>query len=193
MASSVQARGSRFQLRVTHKLLPKPFFFTFDTEVEARTYGEQLSALLARGIVPSELLAAEAKGVDPLLIEVIRGYQKNAPITDSDEALLDAMLDELVGLRVSGLTFHWVDSYVLKMKTVRKPNLTPGSIRKRIGVLGRVMDWHYRRVTPANAVPPANVFRLLPIGYSSYTRGEAEQAAIRGMEAKRDERGRVAT
>ncbi len=187
MATSVQLRGARYQLRVTHKLLPKPFFFTFDTESEARTYGEQLSALLGRGIVPAELLAAEAKGDDPLLIEVIRMYMKHAPITDSDEALLGSMFVELAGVRISNLTFHWADAYVLRLKTGRKPNLTPGSIRKRIGVLGRVVDWHYRRVMSTNAMPPANVFRLLPKGYSTYSRAEAVKATEKGLSVKRDE------
>ena len=35
MAVSVQQRGEKFQLRVTHRLLPRPFFHTFDTETEA--------------------------------------------------------------------------------------------------------------------------------------------------------------
>lgn len=62
MAVNVQIRANgRAQLRVTHKLLPRPFFFTFDTEPEARGYGDQLQALLDRGVVPAELLAPEAK------------------------------------------------------------------------------------------------------------------------------------
>lgn len=188
MATSVQARGARFQLRVKHSLLPKPFFFTFDTEVEARTYGDQLAALLSRGIVPAELLAAEPRGEDPLLIEVIRGYVKGAPISDSDDALLGVMLEELVGVRMSALTFQWVDNYVYRLKTAHVPNLAPGTIRKRVGALGRVMDWHLRRVTPPHTTPPANVFRLLPKGYSAYSRTEAEELASKGLSVKRDER-----
>ena len=174
MSISVQARGSRHQLRVIDKLLPRPFFFTFDTEEEARTYGMQLKALLGRGIVPAELLAAAPRGADdPLLVEVIRAYTKAAPITDSDEALLGVMLEELIGVRVSGLTYHWADSYVLKLKLER--NLAPGTIRKRVGALGRVIDWHLRRATPAGQIPPANALRLLPRGYSAYSRSEASQ------------------
>jgi hypothetical protein len=36
MAVNVQARGNRHQLRVTHRLLPRAFFSTFDIEREAR-------------------------------------------------------------------------------------------------------------------------------------------------------------
>jgi integrase len=176
MPITITARGPRHQLRVKHALLPKPFYFTFDTEVEARNYGEQLDSLLGRGVVPTELLAAAPRGADdPLLIEVIRAYTKGAPITDSDDALLGMMLTELVGLRVSGLTYQWVDAYVRKLKIDR--NLAPGTIRKRVGALGRVVDWHLRRATPHGQMPPANALRLLPKGYSTYSRADASLLA----------------
>ena len=78
MPITVRQRGKRAELRVKHALLPRPFYFTFDTEAEARSYGEQLDALLARGIVPHEMLAVDARADDPLLIEVIRAYTKDA-------------------------------------------------------------------------------------------------------------------
>lgn len=171
MAVSVQKRGERHQLRVTHPLLPRPFIHTFELEVEARNYGEQLSALLKRGVVPAELLAKGARVADPLLIEVIRGYEKAAPITDSDTALLRHMMDELASVRLSSMTYSWVDGYVLKLKARR---LAPGSIRKRVGVLGRVLDWHTRATTKPGQAPLANVMRLLPAGYSVYSRLEAD-------------------
>lgn len=186
MAASIQARGLRHQLRVKHKLLPKPFFFTFDTHVEAQTYRDQLVALLDRGIVPAELLASAPRGDDPLLVEVVRAYTKGAPITSSDEALLGQMLGELVGVRVSGVTYQWADSYVLSLKTKR--NLAPGSIRKRVGALARVIDWHLRRATPAGAMAPANALRLLPRGYSTYSRNDAALLdAEKGQAVKHDQ------
>lgn len=185
MAVSVQARGARHQLRVTHRLLGRPFFFTFDSEAEARTYGEQLVALLDRGIVPAELLARAPRGADdPLLVEVIRGYTREAPITDSDDALLGWLLPELVGLRVSGLTYAWAEGWVRRLKMERR--LAPGTIRKRVGALARVVDWHLRHVAAHGQAPAANALRLLPRGYSVYTRGEAEALRAHGHEPKRD-------
>lgn len=171
MSVSVQQRGERFQLRVKHHLLPRPFFFTFDTEAEARTYGDQLHALLDRGVVPSELLAKPATAGDPLVVEVVRGYLKGAPhLTPSDDALLGTMLPELVGLRVSGITYAWAERYVQELK--REKNLAPGTIRKRVGALARVIDWHLRS-TQSTA---GNALRMLPVGYSQYT--EADRAAL---------------
>jgi integrase len=184
MAVSVQARGARFQLRVTHKLLPRPFFHTFDTEPEARSYGQQLAALLARGIVPAELLAAQTSAApDPLLVQLVRDYTKGAPITDSDEAQLGHMLAELVGVRASGVTFAWCDAYVRRLKA-RK--LAPSTIRKRVGALARVIDWHLLVSTPPGQVPLANALRLLPTGYSSYSRAEVAELRLKPEEIPRD-------
>jgi integrase len=174
MGINVQARGKRHQLRVTHKLLGRPFFATFDTESEANSYGQQLHALLERGIVPAELLSdAPRRSDDKLLVEIIRAYSKAAPITDSDSALLGHMLEGLAGVRESRLTYDWVQGWVRDLKMVR--NLAPSSVRKRVGVMGRVLDWYILATTPPGQTPRVNVFRLLPSGYSVYTRAEAAE------------------
>lgn len=181
MSINVQRRELKHQLRVKHKLLHRPFFFTFDSDTEAWSYGRQLQALLDRGVVPAELLTAAPRGENPLLIEMIRAYIKGAPVTASDEALLGWMLEELAGVRLADATFAWVDGYVRKLKLER--NLSPSTIRKRIGAMARVTDWHLRRVTPPDQVPPVNPFRLLPVGYSNYSRAEAAELEERNAAA----------
>jgi integrase len=184
MGINVQARpGGRHQLRVRHALLPRPFFFTFATPEEANTYGAQLWALLSQGVVPSDLVAPQTSAPTPLLVEVIRAFTKAAPITTSDEALLGTMLEELVGVRVGGVTFAWADGYVQKLKARQ---LAPGTIRKRVGALARVIDWHLRRATPAGQLPPANTLRMLPVGYSVYTRAEAAALQAKDVDVPRD-------
>lgn len=185
MAVSVQMRGGRAQLRVTSPLLPRAFFHTFDTELEARKYGKHLAELLARGIVPVELQQRAPAASDPLLVQIIRGYCKAAPVAPSDEALLGAMLEELAGVRVSRVTYPWAEAYVRELKLQR--NLAPGSIRKRVGSLARAIDWHHRTVTPPGQLPPANPLRLLPRGYSTYSRADAAELAEAGQAAKRDQ------
>lgn len=188
MAVSVQERNGKYQLRVTHRLLPRPFFHTFDAEAEARSYGAQLQALLAKGVVPAELAAQVPRVADPLLVEVIRAYSKAAPVAPSDDALLGTMLEELAGVRVSRVTYAWAEAYVRTLKVER--NLAPGSIRKRVGSLARVIDWHLRTVTAAGQVMPANALRLLPRGYSAYSKADVDALAkgkLEGAQAKHDE------
>lgn len=181
MALNIQQRGARFQLRVKHPLLGKPFFFTFDTQTEARNYGEQLESLLSRGIVPVELLAKPSQTQsDPLLIEIIRAYSKAAPVAATDHEVLDLVVREVSGVRMSGVTFAWCDGYVRKLK--RENNLAPGTIRKRIGSLARALDWHIRQSTLPGATAQANALRLLPRGYSTYTPDDIAS----GAPAKRD-------
>lgn len=181
MSFNVQQRGKRFQLRVKHALLHKPFFFTFDSHDEAAAYGEVLDSVLSRGIVPSELLAGPVvKADDPLVIEVIRAYSRAAHVAPSDSEVLDVLVRETPGLRVSGVTFAWCDAYVQRLKRVS--NLAPGTIRKRVGSLARVLDWHIRQTTAPGAPPQANALRLLPRGYSAYTPDDVAA----GAKPKRD-------
>ncbi len=176
--ASIQKRGSKYQLRVSRKILPRPFFFTFDTEDEAKAYGSQLEALLDRGIVPQELLERPAQSKDILFVEVLRGWQHSS-ISDSDHDMLGTVMGEVLGVRLSAVTYQWVEEYVRQCKFKR--NLAPGTIRKRIGLFGRALDWHSRTVTLKDANLPANPFRLLPVGYSHYS----DQDALK-VEPKQD-------
>lgn len=181
MSISVQARAGRHQLRVKHRLLPKPFFFTFDDEDEARSYGQRLHALLERGIVPAELLVQQARVDDPLVSEVVREYLRTAPnLTPSDDALLGTMLGEMALLRVSSITYAWCEGYVGDLKLKR--NLAPGTIRKRVGALARVLDWRIRTRALKDVVNP---LRLLPAGYSQYTDRDASRLPL-GRKVKAD-------
>lgn len=187
--ATVTKRGNAYQLRVTHRLLKRPFYATFDSEAEARAYGAQLETQLASGTIPAAMYLAPKATDDRLLTQVIAAYCASAPaLTESDSALLGvAMMDEaIVGLRLSGLTYRWVESYVAWLKSEAK-NLAPSSIRKRIGALGRVMAWHIRLTTQQDSAPMANVFRLLPGGYSAYSRVDAEAAPVR-RDVQRDRR-----
>lgn len=190
MSHHVRPRGKRWELRVKHALLPRAFYSTFETEIGANSYGEQLDAMLDRGIVPSELLAGEPRGADdPILVAVVRAYINGAPhLTSSDDKLLGSILDELVGVRVSGVTYRWAGEWVRRLKTV--DHLAPGTIRKRIGALARVLDWHL-----ASAIKPGdtsaahvNPLRLLPHGYSQYTEAEQRELAGRRVATPQDQR-----
>lgn len=172
--ASYQERGGRWQLRVRHRLLPKPFFHTFETEGEARAYGEQLEALLARGVVPVELMQREVARDEPMLAAVIAEYLRLGSPAPSDIDLLGVLHGEVGDVRVMHISIQWVEQYIHRLKIQK--NYAPGTIRKRVESLGRVVDWHFRRITMRGEHPPANPFRLMPRGYSVYT--ERDRAAL---------------
>lgn len=172
--SSVQKRGNKFQLRVKHHLLEKPFFHTFDDEVEANNYAKTLDAWLERGVVPLELLeATQGSGpTSPLLLEVMRNYENdpNTRVAPTERPTLTLLASELPGVRMSGITFQRLNQLIEGYKT-REKRLAPGTIRKRVGALSKVVAWYHRTTTKEGQQPPVNVVTLLPRGYSQYADG----------------------
>jgi integrase len=130
-------------------------------------------ALLVNGIVPQEMLSKPKSGEDPMLPVVIRDYVTNTPVTDSDDALLALIRQEVIGVCVSGVTFTWTEDYVRRLKSPEY-HLAPSSIRKRVGALARVMDWHLKRVAADGSMPRANPLRIMARGYSAYSKEDAK-------------------
>lgn len=170
--AAITSRAGKWQIRIRHKLLPKPFFFTFDGEPEARAYATQLEALLDRGVVPIELLeATDKRGSDPLVAKVLAQYLAEGGVAPTDVPVVEGLVAAHPTLRLSGVTARWADNWVADMKS--KERLAPGTIRKRVGSLARAIDWYWRR----QGTTATNALRLMPRGYSQYE----------GPGAKRDE------
>lgn len=181
----VITRGNKYQLRVKSKLLLKPYFATFDTVEEAWEQAAKLESALALGFVPVALLEkGVAKSQDPDLPALVQQYRENSnALTDSDDELLGTMSKDLKGLRVAGVTFQWAEGWVKDLKM--KSNYAPGTIRKRVGALARVLDWHFRRQSMGEKVA-MNPLRLLPTGYSQYSTAESAELRGRGAGPKTD-------
>jgi integrase len=188
MSHHVRPRGHKFELRVKHALLPRPFYATFGSRVEGENYGAQLDAMLDRGVLPVELQASAADPApDRPVMAVVRAYLAGAPhLTPSDDKLLASMLGELAEVRLSGITYRWACDWVRALKVDQQ--LAPGTIRKRVGALARVMDWHLATHAAADAVAPVNPLRLLARGYSQYTAAERQALARQDKTARQDER-----
>lgn len=176
--ASYQRRGDKWQLRVKHPLLPKPFFHSFSSEEDARNYGTQLEALLAAGVVPAELLERKVVRDEPMLAAIIAQYLRLGSPAPSDITLLTILHREVGNVRVLHITIQWVEQYVHNLKV--QQNHAPGTIRKRVESLARVLDWHFRRITQRGEHPPANPFRLMPRGYSLYSQRDKDLLAKSG-------------
>jgi integrase len=174
-----KTRAGRWELRVRHRLLPRDFYASFDTEDEAREYGGRLEALLAKGIVVPELFPNRA-GADPMLSVVIRDYTAGAVLPPARAELLDVLRGELDDVRLSAVSYRWAEGWVASMK--RKQRLAPGTIRKRVSALAIALDAYHRRAEKEWANP----LRMLPRGYSTYTEADALELAKKGEAPKVD-------
>lgn len=156
---TIRERSSgTFELIVKHRMLLKPYSSTHDTRPDAEAYGAKLVALLDRGEIPPELAVQTDQPIK--LSIVLRDYQREAPIAESDRPLVK-WLQENVAVDVAGINVRWVDSWVNDMKTRR---LVPSSIRKRVESLARAIDWWNRK----HSREVVNPLRTLPRGYSKY-------------------------
>lgn len=174
----VRPRAGKFELRVKHKLLPKPYTSTFETEEKAWDYGNALEAMLARGIIPQELIAAKRASDSATLAKLIRDYLSSVPASALDQDLLNLLVRDanLATTRLDqALQYRWCENWVRTMKV--EQNLAPGTIRKRVGALARMLDWHLRRDAETGAQPLANPLRLLPKNYSAYNEHERREVS----------------
>jgi len=181
--ASVANRDGRWQIRVTHKLLPKGVFFaTLDDEQSARDYAQGLETLLDRGIVPLEFLEKKTRTADPILEKILNTHIPRAASTDKE--ILALLVKEVGKLRLSQVTTVWTDEWVRKLK--QESNLSPGTLRKRVESLARAIDEHVRLSTPDGSVRLVNPLRLLPKGYSQYRDSDAKALEKVGKKSKRD-------
>lgn len=178
MAGTVRRRSNgTFELRITHRLLGKPYYSTHDSDADAKSYAEKLVAKLDRGELPAELAVVNEKTAPKTkLSAVLAEYRReNRGISSSDKPMVE-FLERTLGISLQEVTVRWTDDWIREMQASR---LAPGTIRKRVDSLGRAVDWYNRK----HQRDVSNPLRTLPKGYSSY--GDVEDAP---RDEKRDRR-----
>ena len=183
MSSVRQTKNGVWEVDVRSKLLPRRRFFTFDDEASARAWSKECDRQLKAGIVPPALLEA-APDKTPrggLLGPLIREFLNREQHSASDDEILGRVFGELGHVKLSDLNFAWCEKWVSDLKLVA--NLSPGTIRKRVGALSRVLDWQLRSKPDAHL---ANPLHLLPRGYSIYSQGDAKKVEKLGGRLKTD-------
>lgn len=159
----------RFELCVRNKLLPRPFYRTFDLEAEAVAFGQQLDALLAAGVVPADLMTPVATTPQERLRYVLTAWINSGHPASTDVPVLELLVGEVGDVKISQVTYQWAESWVQSLKIER--NFAPGTIRKRVGSLSRALDWWLRKHPDALV---GNPLKLLPRGAASYSERDAE-------------------
>lgn len=168
MASVRGTPTGKWELCVRNKLLPKRVYLTFDTEKQAREYGEQLDRLLAAGIVPAGLVPTTDKAAPTVRVgKLLRDWLDTGQPARSDIEVLELLAVELSAQTLDQLTYAWCETWVADMKRVR--NLAPSTLRKRVGSLGRALDWWLRSHPDVSL---GNPLKLLPRGFAVYNPGD---------------------
>jgi len=179
MAYVKKRANGTYEIQVTHKLLPKRFYGTADTEEQARSYGARLEDMLNRGIVPPEL-QAKAPVKRTKLSVVLGDYLRATAVAKSDEPVVQQLRGELQ-IDIEDVTVAWCDRWIQDKKRVHR--LAPGTIRKHVESLARAVDWWNRKQHQPDAMP-ANPLRTLPKAYSRYNKDDGEER----VDEKRDRR-----
>lgn len=181
--ANIIKRPYGYQLCVTHKLLPKRLWITFDDYEAAEQYGRQLESLLEQGIVPASLLEKKSsKGEIWTVHRCVAEYRRHNSVPLSDQKLLDTLLPSVATVSTSMLNYEWAEAWIRQMK--RDQHLAPSTIRHRHGALARCLDWIIRKHPDIMA---ANPLRLLKRGFSTYTEGDAEALAKVGKLPRYDD------
>ena len=181
--ANITKRSYGFQLRITHKLLPKVLWATFDTREAAEQYAGQLEGLLAQGIVPAALLEREQPKQEIWTVHrCIAEYLRHNAVPVSEQKLLNAVMASVAKLGTGSLNYEWAESWIRDMKRINR--LAPGTIRHRHGALARCFDWMTRKHPEIMAQNP---LRLLKRGFATYTDADAEMLAKQGYKPRVDE------
>lgn len=172
-----RASGS-IEACIRRKSLPADIYLTFDSMDEARAYCQQAEALIDAGQIPSEIIEfskpKEARRDRPehmtstiatAITEFLAGYH----VTEGDKQWLSVLKGEIGNMSLGEVTVQWALGIIRGYKLTK--NLTPATIRHRIGALRRCLDWY---VTVGNI--PLNPLKLLPERYATYN--DVERAAV---------------
>lgn len=181
--ATIIKRPYGFQLRISHRLLSKDLWATFDTRDAAEQYGRQLEGLLAQGIVPAALLERDQPRHEIWTVQrCIIEYIRHNAVPLSEQKVLKAVMPSLEKLSTGSLNYEWAEGWIRDMKRINR--LAPGTIRHRHGALARCFDWMLRKHSEIMAQNP---LRLLKRGFATYTDADIDILAKQGLEPRVDE------
>lgn len=177
-----------FQARVVNRKLlgDRKVTRTFPTEAKARSWREDRLAELKRGFVHKDLLVTREAVLAPSVITlgmVMQAYQHAAPVSDCDSNYMNANMKLVGSTLLTEFNYKWAEALVERLKHER--NLSPATIKTRIGALKRCIDWalnteNYPELTQ-------NYLMRLRRGYSGMTARDQERLRKAGKVVKLSE------
>jgi len=168
VATIRQRASGSWEIIIRRKgILPKAHYATADTEEDAVAYAKRIEGQLDQGILPVELQDIPPPSAETVL-DWARMYLQQAPISEMDTGLLNAMFPTMLNWPLSKITIQWAQSWVSDMK--QRDKLAPSSIRHKVGAVARLLDWCVR-----NEWLLVNPLRSLPRKYATYTPGDGDK------------------
>lgn len=181
MATVRMTKAGLWEVDLRSKLLPRRRSFTFDDETQARDFARRCDEYLKRGVVPPALAESKAPAISGLLGPVILAFLKTGQVAPTEVAVHNALFAEVGGTPLAQLNYAWCEEWVRKLKAEK--NLAPGTIRKRVQALAKVIDWYIKQTPGALA---GNPLRLLPKNYSAYSQADAQLVQAMDGQVKHD-------
>lgn len=180
MSSIKQLKSGSYQLRIQNKLIPKGFFYaTFDSRQEAEEYGDRIEGFLKQRILPAALLEKNPTATSWMLSRCIAEYVTSGTVPHSEVKILATIRPSLVHESTAGMNYAWCSAWVNRLK--REENLSPSTIRHRVGALRRCLDWIVREHPEIIVINP---LLQLKRGFATYT-PQDEQFLKRDGKAKK--------
>lgn len=159
------------------RLLPRPLSLTFNNEAEGDDYVARVEKLLAVGIVPAEF---QTRATDPVTLDqAIDQYTRKNSVPDMYERLLITIGKRTGATRVSMIDYAWAEKYIKDAKQVRR--LAPSTIRHHVGAMSQMFNW-----LVSSQFLVANPFKLLPIGFATYSSADKAVLAAIGEDSRID-------
>ncbi len=103
--------GRSFELRIKHKLLPKPVYSTWETEALAREFGEGAEKFMALGIVP-EGLKPKPKYLFENIAGAIRAYEKAKSVPRSTSNVLTTISRDIGTTALLKVDYLWGEAWI---------------------------------------------------------------------------------
>lgn len=159
MANIRQRPSGSWEIIIRRKNLPKPIYATADTEAQARAYAERIELQLDNGIIPRDLSEPTRQNLWTVA-QWLAEYETKFHPSSSDAPLLPVVTKAMGYFLINDLTYDQIEPWIKDMKARQ---LTPGSIKKRVGTLKRALD-----VAVIKKIIPINPLSTLPRNYSNY-------------------------
>jgi len=174
-------RGDSWEYAVKRKgVLHKPITLTFRDEAEGDAYVAHLEKLLAAGIVPDEFRLRE--DAITTIGKAIEKYIDATHITDDDVNELGRLSGQLGKRTLDRVSYTWAEDWV---KELQSSDISPSTIRKKVGTLARCLDWVVRR---ENTMLASNPLRMLPKRYATTATGRRDVERDRRIQEGEEEK-----